>query len=51
MHFMTVDCDTFSNDEMAAVVQITYAEVVVSGSKAMFASIFSTLLSKCLMED
>ena len=49
MHSLTVDCDTFSNEEKAAVV-VTVTSVEVTGSEAMLALSFSTLLVKCLMK-
>ena len=49
MHYFTVNCDTFSNDEeVAAVVLVTSVEVTCS--EAMLALGFSTLLVKCLMK-
>ena len=49
MHSLTVDCDTFSNEEkVAIVVPITSAEVTCS--EAMLALSFSTLSLKCLMK-
>ena len=51
MHSFTVDCDTFPNDEkVAVVVAETSVEVEVSGSEAMLALSFSTLLVKCLIK-
>ena len=44
MHYFTVDCDTFSNDEKVAV------EVEVTCSEAMLAPSLCTLLVKCLMK-
>ena len=49
MHSFTVNCDTFSNEEIvAAVVPVTSVEVTCS--EAMLALSFSTLLVKCLMK-
>ena len=49
MHSITVNCDTFSDEEkVAAVVPVTSVEVTCS--KAMPALSFSTLLVKCLMK-
>ena len=49
MHYFTVNCDTFSNEEkVAAVVPVTNVEVTCS--EAMLALSFSTLLAKCLMK-
>ena len=49
MHYFTVNCDTFSNEEKAsAVVPVTSVEVTCS--EAMLALSFSTLLVKCLMK-
>ena len=49
MHSFTVNCDTFSNEEKAAVVvQVTSVEVTCS--EAMLALSFSTLLVKRLMK-
>ena len=49
MDCITVNCDTFSNEEkVAAVVQVTSVEVTCS--EAMLALCFSTLLAKCLMK-
>ena len=49
MHSLTHDCDTFTNDEkVAAVVPVTSVEV--TGSEAMLALRFSTLLVKCWMK-
>ena len=46
---VTVNCDTFSNEEkVAAVVPVTSVEVTCS--EAMLALSFSTLLVKCLMK-
>ena len=37
MHCFTVDCDTFSNEEIVSlVVSVTSVEVELTGSKAMF---------------
>ena len=49
MHFFTVNCDTFSNEEkVAAVVPVTSVEVTCS--ELMLALSFTTLLVKCLMK-
>ena len=49
MHFFTVYCDTFSNeDEVVAVVPVTIVEV--TGSEAMLALSFSILLVMCVMK-
>ena len=49
MHYFTVNCDTFSNEEkVAAVVPVTSVEATCS--EAMLALCFSTLLVKCLMK-
>ena len=49
MHYFTVNCDTFSNEEkVSAVVPVTSVEVICS--EAMLALCFSTLLLKCLMK-
>ena len=49
MHYFTVNCDTFSNEEKdAAVVPVTSVERTCS--EAMLALSFSTLLVKCLMK-
>ena len=48
MHSFTVNCDTSSNKEKVTVVPVTSAEV--TGSEAMLALSFSTLLVKCLMK-
>ena len=49
MNTMAVDCDTFSNEvKVAVVVPITSVEV--TGSEAMLALCFSTLLVKCFMK-
>ena len=49
MHSFTVNCDSFSNEEkVAAVVPVTSVEV--TGSNAMLALSFSTLLVKCLIK-
>ena len=48
MHSFTDNCETFSNEEkVAEVVPVT--SVDVTGSEAMLALRFSTLLVKCLM--
>ena len=49
MHYFTVNCDTYSNEEKFAIVvpvisaEVTYSEAILSLS-------FSTLLAKCLMK-
>ena len=49
MHYFTVICDTFSNEEkVVAVVLVTSVEATCS--EAMVALSFSTLLVKCLMK-
>ena len=49
MNSLTVNCDTFSNEEkVAAVVPVTSVEVI--SSYAMLALRFSILLVKCLMK-
>ena len=49
MHSLTVNCDTFSNEEkVPAVVPVTNVEVTCS--ETMLALSFSTLLVKCLMK-
>ena len=49
MHYFTVNCDTFSNEEkVASVVPVTSDEVTCS--EAMLALSFSTLLVKCLIK-
>ena len=49
MHFFTVNCETFSNEEkVAAVVPVTSFEGTCS--EAMLALCFSTFLVKCLMK-
>ena len=51
MHSFTVNCDTFSNEEkVAAVVPATSVAIEVTGSEAMLALSFSTLLVNCLMK-
>ena len=49
MHFFTVNCGTFSNEEKVAVV-VPVASVEVTCSEAMSALSFSTLMVKCLMK-
>ena len=50
MHSLTVNYDTFSNEEkVAVVVPVTSGEV--TRSEAMLALSFSTLLVKCLMKS
>ena len=49
MHSITVNCDTFSNEEkVAEIVPVTSVEVTCSESM-LFLS-FSSLLVKCLMK-
>ena len=49
MHSITVNCDTFSNEEkVAAVVPVTSVEVTCS--EAMLALSFSTSLVECLIK-
>ena len=49
MHYFTVNCDTFSNEEkVAAVIPVTSVEVTCS--EAMLALSFSTLVVECLMK-
>ena len=49
MRSFTVNCDTFSNEEIVeAVVPVTSVEVTCS--EAMLAHCFTTLLVKCLMK-
>ena len=51
MHCLSVDCDTFSNEEkFAVVVPLTSVEVEETRSEAMLVLCFSTLLLKCLMK-
>ena len=45
MHYFTVNCDTFSNEEKDAAV-VTVTSVEVTCSEAMVALSFSTLLVK-----
>ena len=49
MHYFTVNCKTFSNEEKVAVV-VPATRVEVTCSEAMLALSFSTLLVKCLMK-
>ena len=49
MHSFTVYYDTFSNEEIVAVV-VPVTSVEVTYSEAMLALFFSTLLVKCLMK-
>ena len=42
MHCLTVDCDTFSNDETVVVFPVTSVVYEVTGSEAMLALSFST---------
>ena len=49
MHSLTVNCDTFSNEEkVAAVTPITSVEIKCS--EAMLSQSLSTFLVKCLMK-
>ena len=48
MHSFTVGCDTFSNEKRVTVV-VSVISVDVTGSEAMLALSFSTLLVKCVM--
>ena len=51
MHSLTMDCDTFWNEEIfTVVVLVTSAEVKVTNSKARLALCFSTLLSRCMIK-
>ena len=51
MHSFTVDWDTISNEEKdAVVVRVTSVEVEVTGTNAMLALSFSTLLVESLMK-
>ena len=49
MHSLTVDCDTFSNEEKVAEV-VPVIRVEVTCLEAMLALSFSTLLVKCLIK-
>ena len=49
LHSITVDCDTFSNDEKYAVI-VPVTSVEAAGSEAMLALCLYTLLVKCLIE-
>ena len=49
MHCLTVNCDTFSNEEKVAAV-VSVRSVEVTCSEAMLAVSFSALLVKCLMK-
>ena len=49
MHYFTVNCDTFSDEEKVVVV-VSVTSVEVTCSEAMLALYFSTLLIKCLMK-
>ena len=49
MHFFTVNCDTFLNEEKSAVV-VPETSVEITCSEAILALSFSTLLVKCLMK-
>ena len=49
MHYFTVNCDTFTNeDKVTTVVPITSVDLTCA--EAMSAVRFSTLLVKCLMK-
>ena len=50
MNSLTVDCDTFSNEEKVAVL-VPVTSVEGTGSEAMLSLSFSTLLVKCLMKQ
>ena len=50
MNSLTVDCDTFSNEEKVAVVVLRSVEVEVTCSEAVLPLNFSTLSLKCLMK-
>ena len=51
MHSLTLECDTFSNEEkVAVVVPVTSVEVELTASEAMRAISFSTLSFMCLMK-
>ena len=49
MHSFTVNCDTYSNEKIVAIV-VPVTSVEVTCSDAMLALCFSTLLVKCLMK-
>ena len=49
MHSFTVNCDTFLNEEIVAVV-VPVTSVEVKCSEAMLALSFSTFMVKCLMK-
>ena len=49
MHSFTVNCDTYSNEEIAAVV-VPVTRVEVTCSEAMMALGISSLMLKCLKE-
>ena len=49
MYYLTVNCDTFPNEEKVAVV-FPVTSVEATCSKAMLALHFSTLLVECLMK-
>ena len=49
MHSWTVNCDTFSNEEKAAVV-VPVTSIQITCSEAMLALSFSTLLARCVMK-
>ena len=49
MHSITVNCDTYSNEEKVAVI-VPVTSVEVTCSEAMLALSFSTLLVECLMK-
>ena len=51
MHSLTVNCGIFSNEKkVAVVVPVTSFEADATGSEAMLALHFSTLLLKCLVK-
>ena len=49
MYSITVNCDTFSNEEKVAVV-VPVTSVEVTCSEVMLPVSFTTLLVKCLMK-
>ena len=49
MYSITVNCNTFSNEEKVAAV-VPVSSVEVTGSEAMLALTFCTLLVMCLMK-
>ena len=48
MYSFTVDCDSFTNEEKVAVV-VPVTSVEATGSEAIIAQSFTTLLEKCLI--